>query len=243
MRPAGRPVRQHPAPRDTSRRDDDEAAALFGAVVAEFEAGCDLQRELRADFAFEDVPAPKRLAPFATATAATVRRGETDIAWGRLVLLYDPAGQDGWPGFHRLVSYVRAEMEPEIAADPMLCQVGWSWLIEALDARTPGYRAPSGTVTRVTTEGFGGKEDEPAVHGFELRASWSPAGGPGPVVPAAPGGPPGPGSAADVAALDIAAHVTAWCDSMAAAAGLPPLAVGTHALPGPGAEQSRRPRR
>jgi hypothetical protein len=221
MRPADRPVRQHPAPRDTSRRDDDEAAAQFGAVVAEFEAGRDRQRDLRADFRFEEVPAPKRLAPFAAAIAATVRRGDADIAWGRLVLLYDPDGQDGWPGFHRLISYLRAEMEPEIAADPMLCQVGWSWLIEALDARTPGYVAPSGTVTRVTTEGFGGKEDEPPVHGFELRASWSPA-------------------PADV---DIAGHVTAWCDSLAAAAGLPPLALGTHALPVPGAEQSPRRRR
>ena len=231
MRPADRPVRQHPASRDTSRRDDDEAAALFGAVVAEFEAGRDSQRDLRADFTFEDVPAPKRLAPFAAAIAATVRRGDADIGWGRLVLLHDPAGQDGWPGFHRLISYLRAEMEPEMAADPMLCQVGWTWLIEALDARTPGYGAPSGTVTRVTTEGFGGKEDEPPVHGFELRASWSPVAA------------TGPAGAADVAALDIGAHVTAWCDSLAAAAGLPPLALGTHALPVPGAEQSSRRRR
>ena len=244
MRPADRPLRQHPAPHDTSRHGDDEAAALFGAAVAEFEAGRDSQRDLRADFTFEDVPAPKRLAPFAAATAATVRRDDADIAWGRLVLLYDPAGPDGWPGFHRLISYLRAEMEPEIAADPMLCQVGWSWLIEALDARTPGYGAPSGTVTRVTTEGFGGKEGEPPVHGFELRASWSPlpgtsAGGTsaGDAVPLVAAG------SAGLAALDIAAHVIAWCDSLAAAAGLPPLALGTHALPAPGAEQSPRRRR
>jgi hypothetical protein len=237
MRPADRPVRQHPAPRDPARRDDDEAAAQFGAVVAEFETGRDSQRELRADFTFEDVPAPKRLAPFSAAIAATVRRGDADIAWGRLVLLYDPAGQGGWPGSHRLISYLRAEMEAEIAADPMLCQVGWSWLIEALDARTPGYGAPSGTVTRVTTEGFGGKEDEAPVHGFELRASWSPTSATGPAAAAAPAG------AAGGAALDIGAHVTAWCDSLAAAAGLPPLALGTHALPVPGGEQSPRRRR
>ena len=234
MRPADRPVRQHPAPRDPSRRDDDEAEALFGAVVAEFEAGRKSQCELRADFTFEDVPAPKRLAPFSAAIAATVRRGDADIAWGRLVLLYDPAGQDGWPGDYRLISYLRAEMEPEIAADPMLCQVGWSWLIEALDAHTRGYGAPSGTVTRVTTEGFGGKEDEPPAHGFELRASWSP------LTAAGPGGPAGVSGAA---ALDIGAHVTAWCDSLAAAAGLPPLALGTHALPVPGGDQSLRRRR
>ncbi|HEY4464729.1 MAG TPA: DUF3000 family protein [Streptosporangiaceae bacterium] len=240
MRPADRPVRQHPAPRDPARRDNDGAAAQFGAVMAEFEAGRDSQRELRADFTFEDVPAPKRLAPFSAAMAATVRRDDADIAWGRLVLLYDPAGQDGWPGNHRLISYLRAEMEPEIAADPMLCQVGWSWLIEALDARTPGYGAPSGTVTRVTTEGFGGKEDEAPVHGFELRASWSPTSAthsPGRAARARPAAPVGE------AVLDIAAHVTAWCDSLAAAAGLPPLALGTHALSVPGAGQSPRRRR
>src|SRR5487761_323280 len=203
MRPADRPVRQHPAPHDPSRRDDDEAAARFGAVVAEFEAGRDSQRGLRADFTFEDVPAPKRLAPFSAAMAATVRRGDADIAWGRLVLLYDPAGQDSWAGYHRLISYLRAEMEPEIAADPMLCQVGWSWLIEARDPPTPGYGAPSGTVTRVTTEGFGGKEDEAPTHGFELRASWSPMSAAG---PAAPAGLAGPAAPADVAALGLGAH-------------------------------------
>jgi hypothetical protein len=251
MRSADRPVRQHPVPHDASPQGDDEAAATFGAAVAAFEAGRDGQRDLRAEFTFEDVPAPKRLAPFAAATAATVRRGDADIAWGRLVLLFDPRGQDGWPSLYRLISYVRAEVDAEIAADPMLCQVGWDWLIEALEARTPGFGAPSGTVTRVTTEGFGGKQDEPAVHGYEQRASWSPllpagagrdvagpasltglAGLAGPV-----GGEPGPDG------LDIAAHVTAWCDSLAAAAGLPPLAVGTSAFPGPAAAPAQRPRR
>ena len=233
-------------PRDTSPQDGDEAAATFGAAVAAFEAGRDEQGNLRAEFTFEDVPSPKRLAPFAAATAATVRRGDADVAWGRLVLLYDPSGQDGWPGLYRLISYVRAEVDAEIAADPMLCQVGWDWLTEALDARTPGYGAPSGTVTRVTTEGFGGKEDEPAVHGFELRASWSPLpAGPAPAGVAGNPGTAGPGAGGDTdpAALDIAAHVTAWCDSLAAAAGLPPLAAGAHAFPGPGTVPEQRPRR
>ena len=150
---------------------------MFGSAVAAFQAGLEGQGALRAEFTFEDVPAPKRLAPFAAATAATVRRDDADIAWGRLVLLYDPAAPEGWHGCFRLISYLRAEIDPEIAADPMLGQVGWTWLIEALDARTPGYGAPSGTVTRVTTEGFGGKEEEPPVHGYEQRASWSPTAG------------------------------------------------------------------
>ena len=201
MRSADRPVRTHPAPSDAPQPDD-EAARAFGAAVAGFQAGLVRQGSLRAEFTFEDIPAPKKLAPYATATAATVRRDQADIAWGRLVLLFDPGEPEGWHGCYRLISYLRAEIDPEIAADPMLGQVGWSWLIEALNARTPGYAAPSGTVTRVTTEGFGGKEDEPPVHGYEQRASWSPAADDMPL--------DGP---------DIAAHVTAWCDSLAAAAG------------------------
>ncbi|HYZ53813.1 MAG TPA: DUF3000 family protein [Streptosporangiaceae bacterium] len=238
MKSADRPVRQHPAPRDTSRQGDDEAAT-FGAAVAQFEVGRDSQGQLRAEFTFEDIPAPRRLAPFAAATSATVRRDDTEIAWGRLVLLYDPGGQDGWPSLYRLISYLRAEVDPEIAADPMLCQVGWSWLIEALDAWTPGYGAPSGTVTRVTTEGFGGKEGDPPVHEFELRASWSPV-GPAETASAVP---PDAAGSADLAALDIAAHVTAWCDSLAAAAGLPPLALGAAALPAAAAAADQRSRR
>jgi hypothetical protein len=214
MRSADRPARPDPA--SDGAPADEHATGVFSSVLAAFQAGLDEQDALRAEFSFEDVPAPKKLAPFAAATSVTVERDDADIAWGRLVLLYDPVGHESWPGCYRLISYLRAEVDQEIAADPMLCQVGWDWLIEALEARTPGYATPSGTVTRVTTEGFGGKESEPPVYGFEQRASWSPA------VPAGPD---------DLAALNIAAHVTAWCDSLAAAAGLPPLAPGTHTLP------------
>ena len=56
------------------------------------------------------------------------------------MLLYDPDGQEGWDGVFRLVAYIRAEVEPEIAADPLLGEVGWSWLSEALDAQVPGLR-------------------------------------------------------------------------------------------------------
>jgi len=194
------------------------AEATFAAAVAAFTAGREAQR--RRDLLFEDVPAPKRLAPFAIAMAATVRRDEADVAWGRLVLLYDPDGQQGWNGLFRLVAYVRADVEPEMAADPLLGEVGWSWLSEALDARVPGYAVPSGTVTRVITEGFGAKQDEVPLTGFELRASWSPTG---------PDNQPG---FADLDALDLSAHIAAWCDCLSAAAGLEPP--GTRALRQPG---------
>ncbi len=211
------------------------AEVTFGAAVAAFKQGRDDQAHR--NLAFEDVPAPKRLAPYATAIAAAVQRDGADIAWGRLVLLYDPDGQEGWDGVFRLVAYVRAEVEPEIAADPLLGEVGWSWLSEALDQLVPGYAQPSGTVTRVITEGFGAKRDELPLTGFELRASWSPA---------PPGGPArttgrkrsartsradGPGEP-DLDVLDLPAHIAAWCDCLSAAAGLEPP--GTRALRPPG---------
>ena len=200
---------------------DSPAEATFAAAVAVFTA--DREELRRRDLLLEDVPAPKRLAPYAAAMAATVRRGEADVAWGRLVLLYDPDGQQGWDGFFRLVAYVRADVEPEMAADPLLGEVGWSWLSEALDARVPGYAVPSGTVTRVITEGFGAKQDEVPLTGFELRASWSPTG---------PDQEQGSAGASDLDALDLAAHIAAWCDCLSAAVGLEPP--GTRALRQPG---------
>ena len=196
--------------------------------MAAFKAGRDAQSDR--DFFFEDVQAPKRLAPFATAIAATVQRDDADVAWGRLVLLYDPDGQEGWDGAFRLVAYIRAEVEPEVAADPLLGEVGWSWLCEALDTHVPGYALPSGTVTRVITEGFGAKRDELPLTGFELRASWSPAGPPGADARKGAAGDGDGGS--DLESFDLSAHIAAWCDCLSAAAGLEPQ--GTRALRPPG---------
>jgi Protein of unknown function (DUF3000) len=206
--------------------DGSAAEATFATAVAAFKAGRDAQSDR--DFFFEDVQAPKRLAPYATAIAATVQRDDADVAWGRLVLLYDPDGQDGWDGVFRLVAYIRAEVEPEVAADPLLGEVGWSWLCEALDTHVPGYALPSGTVTRVITEGFGAKGDELPLTGFELRASWSPAGPSGADVRKGAAGDGG----SDLESLDLSAHIAAWRDCLSAAAGLEPQ--GTRALRPPG---------
>ena len=78
-------------------------------------------------------------------------------------------------------------------------------------------------MTRVITEGFGAKQDEVPMTGFELRASWSPTG---------PDHEQGSGGSSDLATLDLAAHIAAWCDCMSAAAGLEPP--GTRALRQPG---------
>ena len=180
---------------------------VFLDAVAAFEAGQDAISEVRDDIAFEDCPAPKRLAPYAAAVAVTAYRDGVEAGTGRLVLLYDPDGQQGWTGTFRFVAQVHADVDPEMAADPLLGEVGWSWLTDALDLHAAGYSAASGTVTRVITEGFGAKEDEPQATGFELRASWSPA-----------------------EDDDLGGSVAAWCDLIAAAAGLPAQPPGTRAL-------------
>ncbi len=196
---------------------------VFVDAVADLQAG--LGQAARAELVIESDPPPKRLAPHAVAFSATVTdRGgpaqggadEIEIGWGKLVLLYDPASQPGWSGPFRIISLVRAELDQEIAADPLINAVGWSWLTEALDQLEAEYGQISGTVTRVVTESFGAKEDEPAATEFELRASWSPTGTGG-------------------TGAGLAAHAMAWCDLVCAAAGLPPRGVGVATL--------RQPRR
>jgi hypothetical protein len=193
-------------------------APAFEDAVTAFRSGLD---QVSDDVTIEDVPPPKRLAPHATAIAATAYRDGDEVATGRLVLLYDPAGNDAWSGMFRLVAFVHADIEPEVAADPLLGEVGWTWLTEALDTFTSGYVAESGTVTREITEGFGAKEEELPLTGFELRASWSPDGS-------------DPASSdlasSDLASLDLGGHVLAWYACLRTAAGLEPP--GTRSLPG-----------
>jgi hypothetical protein len=163
----------------------------------------------RQELVIEDMPAPQRLAPYAAAIMATVyREDDSELGVGRLIVLYDPEGQRGWHGDFRVVAYIRAELEPEIAADPLIAPVGWSWLTEALDQHRAGYRAASGTITRAVSESFGDKNEDPETTELELRASWSPTD------------------------ADITGHISAWCDVLVQAAGLPPA--GVTSLPGSG---------
>ena len=83
----------------------------------------------------DEVPAPRRLAPYAAAlTAETVQtEGGVPIATGRFVVLHDPAGQDAWNGDLRIVAMTRSRLDDEVGADPLLGSAARSWLIEALD--------------------------------------------------------------------------------------------------------------
>jgi hypothetical protein len=164
----------------------------------------------RPEVLLEETPAPQRLAPHAVALSADVlapNDPETELGTGRLVLLYDPAGHEAWEGTFRVVTYVRAELDHDMAADPMLPGVGWAWLTEALAAHDASFTAASGTVTRVSSESFGAISGEPSTAQIEIRASWTP--------------------------LDelFGAHLLAWCDLLCTTAGLPPEAPGVVTLP------------
>ena len=160
----------------------------------------------RAGLELEEVPAPKRLAPYAFAVSAEVGRGDEQVASGRFVVLHDPAGQEGWRGDTRVVAFVSADVEPEMAADPALAQVGWSWLTDSLKDRSAAHTAAGGTVTRTVSCRFGQIEDADEVSEVEVRASWTP-------LPDADG------------TMDLGVHLLAWCDLLCATAGLPPPGV------------------
>src|SRR5215212_1784715 len=109
---------------------------------------------MRAEVSCEEMPAPQRIAPYAAALAADVTVDGAEAGTGRIVLLHDPAGNQTWGGTFRCVAYARAELTLDFAGDPMLAEVAWTWLLEALEAVGAAFAAPSGTVTKVTSESF-----------------------------------------------------------------------------------------
>lgn len=185
-----------------------------GAGPAEFRAAVASMRSaaVRPEVFCEEMPAPQRIAPYSSALSADVTVDDVDLGTGRLILLHDPAGNDAWNGTFRCVAYARAEIDPELIADPMLAAVGWSWLSEALDAHGAAYAEMSGTVTSVSTESFGGMSDEEGTAQIEVRASWTPV-------------------AKDDQPLDVGPHVEAWAELLCTSAGLPPVPEGVTAIP------------
>lgn len=172
-----------------------------------FAAVADALRALtfRPDFTVREIPAPSTLAPDAFALAGDVRPQDhgvdSEYGTGRLILLHDDGEPDPWNGAWRIVCFAQAPLEPEIGTDPLLAEVAWSWLVDALEARGARFHSASGTATKTLSKGFGSLEDEPDGAQIELRASWSPEG-------------------------DIVAHVQAWAELVCMLAGLPPGSEG-----------------
>jgi hypothetical protein len=190
--------------------------------------------QCRSELRLAEIPAPARLAPFAVALGAEVMASgpgsgttpvhgpaamalaaaagtegddEIELATGRFILLHDPDGSAVWDGEFRIVTYIRAQLEPEMGNDEMLGTVAWTWLVEALENHKAPYRAAGGTATRVLSESFGTLSGRPGSIDIELRASWTPA------------------------SSDVTAHLEAWSDMVCTFAGLPPLPDGVSALP------------
>ncbi|ALG29328.1 enoyl-CoA hydratase [Glutamicibacter halophytocola] len=183
--------------------------------------------EVRKELKFTEIPAPGRLAPFALALSGDVidvvppdhgphgqeigrtpfLQPQEQLATGRFILLYDPAGQELWNGQFRIVTYIRARLDHDMGQDAMLASVAWSWLEDSLREREAFHHSAGGTATRVISESFGDLAGEQDHIDIELRASWSPD------------------------SEHLGPHLSAWADLVCTFAGLPPLPEGVQQLP------------
>jgi hypothetical protein len=178
--------------------------AVFRSAIESMHAA-----KVRSEIELGSIRPPQRLAPFSYAIGAEVTQpddGEiaTDsdgTAFGRLILLYDPDGHEAWNGTMRLVAFIQAEVEAVLAADPLLPEVAWSWLTEALQQPAVDVTALGGTVTSTTSVRYGDISGPPRAHQLELRASWTATND------------------------DLNGHVEAFCEVLSLAAGLPPSGV------------------
>lgn len=170
---------------------------------------------LRTEITLGTIRPPQRLAPFSHAVGLEIEHPELDAsssmipthtdgdAFGRLILLHDPQGEETWDGDLRLVAYIQADMDASVAGDPLLPEVAWEWLSEGLDTHDAGYNNLGGTVTATASSRFGDIGGPPKAYQIELRASWT---------------------AADE---NLGPHVEAFAAVLANVAGLPPEGVAT----------------
>ncbi|SFN88170.1 DUF3000 domain-containing protein [Mycetocola miduiensis] len=181
-------------------------------VPPEFQKALDSVRRAKArpELAVTEIPAPGNLAPYSVALSADVtpsRHGaDSELGTGRFILLYDPSEPEAWGGAFRIVCFVQAPLETDIGLDPFLAEVAWSWLVDALNARSAKYGAASGTATKIISTGFGELAAQGDGAQIELRASWTPL------------------------ESDISSHVEGWGELLCMLAGLPPTTEGVTLL-------------
>lgn len=188
----------------TSLRVTSAEPTQFREAVAAMNAA-----EVRSEIELGPIRPPQRLAPYSYALGAEVRRPEGEIvpeasegdAFGRLILLHDPDGAEAWDGTMRLVAFIQADLDPAEAVDPLLPEVAWSWLVEALETRAEHVTALGGTVTATTSVRYGDISGPPRAHQLEMRASWT------------------------ATTLSLGIHVEAFCEVLEHAAGLAPTGV------------------
>ena len=165
--------------------------------------------ELRPEIALGTVRPPQKLAPFSHAVSLEVTQPEADIvpessdddAFGRLILLHDPRSEETSDGDMRLVAYIQADMDASLAEDPLLPQVAWQWLTEALAENNAELSNLGGTVTTTNSARYGEIGGKPQAFQLEMRASWTARG------------------------TDLRTHVESFAQVLANVAGLPPVGV------------------
>lgn len=200
--------------------EDDTATAVKARFATLLAAA------MRPDVSLAEVPAPgSRVAPYGFAVEAELlpqSRSQVvvdaePLATGRFIVLHDPAGNEEWGGSWRIVIMASAGVDAVMGRDPLLAEVTWSWLIDALDARDAHYVAERGTVTATASRTFsaysrGGERTgsgDADLCEVELRCSWSPSD-----------------------STQLPDHLTAFCDLLGALAGVPSPESGVAPLRG-----------
>jgi hypothetical protein len=176
----------------------------FAAAVASAESAV-----FRPELDITTIPSPEGIAPFAKAWSATVTpqaREHGDQGTSRLVLLHDPSAPPAWSGVWRMVCFAKAPLDQTMSEDPLLPEVAWSWLIDALHAHGAEFDRAAGTASTIVSTGLGEMQTEEKGAEMELRASWSPR------------------------SADIADHLDAWAEFVCMLAGFPPTSDGVAAL-------------
>ncbi|CAM4058602.1 DUF3000 domain-containing protein [Helcobacillus massiliensis] len=157
---------------------------------------------VRREVEWNEIPAPSRLAPFTwAASAELIGDDDEEVASGKFIVLYDPAGNDSWQGDLRVVTLMQARLEPEFAVESMLGDVAWSWVTESLESMGASAHELGCTITRVVSQSYGALAARPTSVDVEIRASWTP----------------------DEHHLEP--HFASWTQILAAAGGLPPRPV------------------
>ncbi len=90
-----------------------------------------------------------------------------------------------------------------MANDPLLSDVAWSWLVEALQQHRAPFHNLTGTVSRLYNETFGANMPASSRADVELRASWTPD------------------------FPDVSDHLEAWAEFIATICGLGPAGVAS----------------
>lgn len=195
-----------PAANDAPADGETTTPATFNRAVESMH-----QARLRPEISLGSIRPPQRLAPYSHAIGLEVDRGADDAdsiptdssgdAFGRLILLHDPGAEEAWDGPMRLVAYIQADMDSDVAGDPLLPDVAWEWLTEGMADSAARHTNLGGTVTSTASVRYGEIGGPPRAYQLEMRASWT---------------------AED---LELGPHVEAFAAVLANVAGLPPEGV------------------